>query len=67
MIERPQSLGEEIANSVSHGVALLAAVVSVPFLIAAARHASVEAGSPSARQRSGGAAGRARRGTFIAA
>lgn len=38
MIERPQSLGEEIANSVSHGVALLAAIVAVPFLIAAARH-----------------------------
>lgn len=41
MIERPQSLGEEIANSVSHGVALLAAVVAVPFLIAAVRHLSV--------------------------
>ncbi len=38
MIERPQSLGEEIANSVSHGVALLATIVAVPFLIAAARH-----------------------------
>ncbi len=38
MIERPQSLGEEIANSVSHGVALLGAIVAVPFLIAAARH-----------------------------
>lgn len=38
MIERPQSLGEEIANSVSHGVALLAALVGVPFLISAARH-----------------------------
>jgi hemolysin III len=41
MIERPQSLGEEIANSVSHGVALLAAVVAIPFLIAAARHLGV--------------------------
>jgi hemolysin III len=38
MSERPQSLGEEIANSVSHGVALLAAIVAAPFLIAAARH-----------------------------
>ncbi|MGH6626041.1 MAG: PAQR family membrane homeostasis protein TrhA [Burkholderiaceae bacterium] len=38
MTERPQSLGEEIANSVSHGVALLAAIVAVPFLIDAARH-----------------------------
>jgi hemolysin III len=41
MLERPQSLGEEIANSVSHGVALLAAVVAIPFLIAAARHFGV--------------------------
>jgi hemolysin III len=41
MIERPQSLGEEIANSVSHGVALLAAIVAAPFLIAAVRHLSV--------------------------
>jgi len=41
MIERPQSLGEEIANSVSHGVALLAAIVAIPFLIAAARHLGV--------------------------
>ena len=37
---REQSLGEEIANSVSHGVALIAAVVSVPFLIISARHQS---------------------------
>ena len=35
--ERVQSLGEEIANSVSHGVALLAAIVGMPFLIAGAR------------------------------
>lgn len=41
MIERPQSLGEEIANSVSHGVALLAVMVAVAFLIAAARHLGV--------------------------
>jgi hemolysin III len=41
MTERPQSLGEEIANSVSHGVALLAALVAVPFLIAAVRHHGV--------------------------
>jgi hemolysin III len=38
VIGRPQSRGEEVANSVSHGVALLAAIVAVPFLIAAARH-----------------------------
>jgi hemolysin III len=41
MIERAQSLGEEIANSVSHGMALLAAIVAVPFLIAAARHVGI--------------------------
>jgi hemolysin III len=33
--ERQQSLGEEIANSVSHGVALLAATVAAPFLVLA--------------------------------
>jgi len=33
--ERPQSLGEEIANSVSHGIGLLAALIAVPFLISA--------------------------------
>lgn len=38
MRERPQSLGEEIANSVSHGAALLAAIVAVPFLFAASRN-----------------------------
>jgi len=38
MAERPQSLGEEIANSVSHGIALLAAVASIPFLVGAVRH-----------------------------
>lgn len=39
--DRPQSLGEEIANSVSHGVALLAAIVAVPFLFAATRHLGI--------------------------
>jgi hemolysin III len=38
MTERLQSLGEEIANSVSHGVALLAAIASVPFLITSANN-----------------------------
>jgi hemolysin III len=33
--ERPQSQGEEIANSVSHGVGLVAVVVAVPILIVA--------------------------------
>lgn len=36
--ERPQSLGEEIANSVSHGVALLAAAAAVPVLVMASAH-----------------------------
>jgi hemolysin III len=39
MDERAQSLGEEIANSVSHGVGLLSGVFGAPFLIVAAtRH-----------------------------
>jgi hemolysin III len=33
---RPQSLGEEIANSVSHGLGLLGALAAAPFLIVAA-------------------------------
>ncbi len=35
MTERAQTLGEEIANSVSHGLALLAALVAAPILIVA--------------------------------
>jgi len=35
-IERPQSLGEEIANSVSHGAGFLAALAGFPVLVAAA-------------------------------
>jgi hemolysin III len=38
MTERPQTLGEEIANSVSHGAALLAALAAAPVLIVAAIH-----------------------------
>jgi len=34
--ERPQSLGEEIANSVSHGIGLLAALAAFPILVIAA-------------------------------
>src|SRR3990172_8580109 len=34
--ERTQSLGEEIANSVSHGIALLAAVAGAPVLVLSA-------------------------------
>jgi hemolysin III len=36
MRHRVQSFGEEIANSVSHGVGLVATLVAVPFLILAA-------------------------------
>lgn len=35
MTERPQTLGEEIANSLSHGLALVAALVAAPILIVA--------------------------------
>jgi hemolysin III len=35
--DRPQSLGEEIANSVSHGVGLVAAVAGLAWLLAAGR------------------------------
>lgn len=34
--ERPQSLGEEIANSISHGTGMVAAIVAFPFLMIAA-------------------------------
>ena len=34
--ERPQSLGEEIANSVSHGIGFLAAAAAAPVLVLAA-------------------------------
>jgi len=34
--ERPQTLGEEIANSISHGVGLLGAIIAFPFLVVAA-------------------------------
>jgi hemolysin III len=41
--ERRQSLGEEIANSVSHGVAVIAAAVATPFLLlAASRHGTIQ-------------------------
>ena len=36
MKERPQSLGEEIANSVSHGFGFVAAVAAAPVLVVAA-------------------------------
>ena len=34
--ERPRTLGEEVANSISHGIGLLAALVAVPSLLASA-------------------------------
>lgn len=36
VLERPQSLGEEVANSVSHGIGLLAALAAFPVLVMAA-------------------------------
>jgi len=39
MTPRAQSLAEEFANSLSHGAALLAALVAVPFLLDASRYA----------------------------
>ena len=33
MTERPQSLGEEIANSLSHGLGFVAALASAPILV----------------------------------
>ncbi len=36
IMERPQSLGEEIANSVSHGLGLLATLAAFPVLVIAA-------------------------------
>lgn len=35
MNERPQSLGEEIANSITHGAGLLAAIAAIPLLLLA--------------------------------
>ncbi|MCZ6690313.1 MAG: hemolysin III family protein [Planctomycetota bacterium] len=44
MEPRPQSFGEEVANTISHGIALLAAVAAVPVLVvAAARHGDTAA------------------------
>jgi len=41
MNKATQTRREEIANSVSHGVALLAAIVALPFLIVAASHLGI--------------------------
>jgi hemolysin III len=42
--ERPQSLGEEVANSVSHGIGLLAALAAFPVLVIAAQQRGGAAG-----------------------
>jgi hemolysin III len=42
--ERPQSLGEEVANSVSHGLGLSAAVAAFPVLVLAAQQRGDAAG-----------------------
>lgn len=39
--ERPQSLGEEVANSVSHGVGLVLALIGFPVLVASTMHRGV--------------------------
>lgn len=43
--ERPQSPGEEIANSVSHGIGLLATLVAFPILVNTALHRGDLAGT----------------------
>jgi len=41
--DRTRTLGEEIANSISHGVGLIAALIAVPFLLfAAIRHGDAQ-------------------------
>ena len=37
--DRPQTLGEEIANAISHGIGFLLAIASLPILIACNAHA----------------------------
>jgi len=44
MQERPQSLGEEVANSISHGLGLSAAVAAFPVLVMAAQQRGDAAG-----------------------
>ena len=44
MQERPQTLGEEVANSVSHGLGLSAAVAAFPVLVMAAQQRGDTAG-----------------------
>jgi hemolysin III len=38
--DRPQTRGEELANSVSHGVGFVAALVAAPFLVRGALQTS---------------------------
>jgi hemolysin III len=44
LAERPQSLGEEIANSVSHGLGLLAGLAAFPVLVVVAQQRGTTAG-----------------------
>ncbi|MGC3964430.1 MAG: hemolysin III family protein [Rhodocyclaceae bacterium] len=41
-VKRLQTLGEEVANSISHGVGCVAAIVGAPFLVFAALDGSVQ-------------------------
>lgn len=43
-LRRPQSLGEEVANTISHSIALLAAVAAIPILVVGAVQNSDAAG-----------------------
>ena len=44
LYDRPQAFGEEVANAISHGVALIASIVAIPVLvIGAARTGSTSA------------------------
>ena len=43
-VDRPQTVGEEVANSISHGLALLLAIAAAPVLIVSAvRHSGTAA------------------------
>jgi len=47
--EQPQTLGEEVANSLSHGLGLLRAVASLPILVAFAAELGGAASATCAR------------------
>ena len=33
IFDRPQAFGEEVANAVSHGIALIASIAAIPVLV----------------------------------